>query len=129
MPPTAALFESSAAPGSIVPRRKVRVLFINDTARNGGPGRSLFYILKFLDPNLVHRAVDEVRIEELEDVEEAAPGTAVACGVVDEEDAHLPARDDRSRSGAALEKRGGRRHLPPRTPCRERPQTRTSTRA
>jgi glycosyltransferase involved in cell wall biosynthesis len=37
--------------------RKVRVLFINDTARNGGPGRSLYYILKFLDPNVVHRAV------------------------------------------------------------------------
>ena len=38
-------------------RRKVRVLFINDTARNGGPGRSLFYILKFLDPAVVHRSV------------------------------------------------------------------------
>jgi len=37
--------------------RKVRVLFINDTARNGGPGRSLFYILKFLDPDVVHRVV------------------------------------------------------------------------
>ena len=37
--------------------RKVRVLFINDTARNGGPGRSLYYIPKFLDPNVVHRAV------------------------------------------------------------------------
>lgn len=44
-------------PDVLVPRRKVRVLFINDTARNGGPGRSLFYILKFLDPNVVHRAV------------------------------------------------------------------------
>jgi glycosyltransferase involved in cell wall biosynthesis len=42
---------------ALVPRRKVRVLFINDTARNGGPGRSLFYILKFLDPAVVHRAV------------------------------------------------------------------------
>jgi glycosyltransferase involved in cell wall biosynthesis len=40
-----------------VPKRKVRVLFINDTARNGGPGRSLFYILRFLDPAVVHRAV------------------------------------------------------------------------
>jgi glycosyltransferase involved in cell wall biosynthesis len=38
-------------------RRRVRVLFINDTARNGGPGRSLFYILKFLDPEVVHRSV------------------------------------------------------------------------
>ena len=42
---------------TIEPRRKVRVLFINDTARNGGPGRSLFYILRFLDPEVVHRAV------------------------------------------------------------------------
>src|SRR3954453_5486951 len=41
----------------VVSRRKVRVLFINDTARNGGPGRSLFYILRFLDPEVVHRAV------------------------------------------------------------------------
>lgn len=38
-------------------RRKIRVLFINDTARNGGPGRSLFYILRFLDPTVVHRSV------------------------------------------------------------------------
>jgi hypothetical protein len=50
---------SSDLPGGalIEARRKVRVLFINDTARNGGPGRSLFYILKFLDPAVVHRAV------------------------------------------------------------------------
>jgi glycosyltransferase involved in cell wall biosynthesis len=34
-----------------------RVLFINDTARNGGPGRSLHSILKFLDPAVVHRTV------------------------------------------------------------------------
>jgi glycosyltransferase involved in cell wall biosynthesis len=39
------------------PRRQVRVLFINDTARNGGPGRSLHSILKFVDPRVVHRAV------------------------------------------------------------------------
>lgn len=46
------------APDEIVSaRRKVRVLFINDTARNGGPGRSLFYILRFLDPEVIHRAV------------------------------------------------------------------------
>lgn len=38
-------------------RRKARVLFINDTARNGGPGRSLLYILRFLDPEVVHRSV------------------------------------------------------------------------
>jgi glycosyltransferase involved in cell wall biosynthesis len=41
----------------VIARRKVRVLFINDTARNGGPGRSLLYILRFLDPSVVHRAV------------------------------------------------------------------------
>jgi glycosyltransferase involved in cell wall biosynthesis len=40
-----------------VPARQARVLFINDTARNGGPGRSLHSILKFLDPDAVHRAV------------------------------------------------------------------------
>lgn len=33
------------------------MLFINDTARNGGPGRSLHSILRFLDPGMVHRAV------------------------------------------------------------------------
>src|SRR4029079_1963839 len=38
-------------------RRKVRVLFINDTARNGGPGRSLFYLVRFLDPDVVDRSV------------------------------------------------------------------------
>jgi glycosyltransferase involved in cell wall biosynthesis len=37
--------------------RPLRVLFINDTSRNGGPGRTLFYILKFLDPSVIHRAV------------------------------------------------------------------------
>jgi glycosyltransferase involved in cell wall biosynthesis len=34
-----------------------RVLFVNDTARNGGPGRSLQIILKFVDPRVVHRSV------------------------------------------------------------------------
>lgn len=42
---------------AVEPRRPVRVLFINDTARNGGPGRSLYYILKFLDTSRVHRTV------------------------------------------------------------------------
>lgn len=45
------------ATAAVPVRRKARVLFINDTARNGGPGRSLFYILRFLDPEVVHRAV------------------------------------------------------------------------
>lgn len=49
--------DDEARPIALKARRKVRVLFINDTARNGGPGRSLFYILKFLDPEVVHRAV------------------------------------------------------------------------
>jgi glycosyltransferase involved in cell wall biosynthesis len=50
--------DAGGAPLDLLPaRRKVRVLFINDTARNGGPGRSLFYILRFLDPAVVHRAV------------------------------------------------------------------------
>ena len=35
----------------------LRVLFINDTSRNGGPGRTLLDILKFLDPAMIHRAV------------------------------------------------------------------------
>src|SRR5688572_12301666 len=48
---------SAAVAQSTRKGRKVRVLFINDTARNGGPGRSLFYILRFLDPDVVHRAV------------------------------------------------------------------------
>jgi glycosyltransferase involved in cell wall biosynthesis len=39
------------------PAGPVRVLFINDTARNGGPGRSLHAILKFLDPRVAYRAV------------------------------------------------------------------------
>lgn len=49
--------DPAGGPVPIQARRKVRVLFINDTARNGGPGRSLFYILRFLDPAVVHRAV------------------------------------------------------------------------
>src|SRR4051812_6542757 len=49
--------DGDSADEVVASRRKVRVLFINDTARNGGPGRSLFYILRFLDPAVVHRAV------------------------------------------------------------------------
>lgn len=37
--------------------RPYRVLFINDTARNGGPGRSLQIILQYVDPRVVHRSV------------------------------------------------------------------------
>jgi len=38
-------------------RERLRVLFINDTSRNGGPGSTLLYILKFIDPSVVHRSV------------------------------------------------------------------------
>ena len=41
----------------VPPRRQVRVLFLNDTARNGGPGRSLHSILKFIDRRSIHRCV------------------------------------------------------------------------
>jgi glycosyltransferase involved in cell wall biosynthesis len=39
------------------PMRRLRVLFINDTSRNGGPGRTILYILKFLDPAHIHRTL------------------------------------------------------------------------
>jgi glycosyltransferase involved in cell wall biosynthesis len=39
------------------PTRRLRVLFINDTSRNGGPGRTILYILKFLDPARIHRTL------------------------------------------------------------------------
>ena len=48
---------ATSGPPLLRARRRVRVLFINDTARNGGPGRSLFYILRFLDPDVVERCV------------------------------------------------------------------------
>jgi glycosyltransferase involved in cell wall biosynthesis len=40
-----------------MPDPKLRVLFINDTSRNGGPGKTLLDILKFLDPARIHRSV------------------------------------------------------------------------
>ncbi len=54
--PKASVFDSSSRAERIA-TRTARVLFINDTARNGGPGRSLHSILKFLDPLVVHRCV------------------------------------------------------------------------
>ena len=36
---------------------QLRVLFINDTSRNGGPGKTLLDIVKFLDPARIHRSV------------------------------------------------------------------------
>jgi glycosyltransferase involved in cell wall biosynthesis len=41
----------------LAPLRPLRVLFLNDTARNGGPGRSLFTLLSHLDPAEIYRAV------------------------------------------------------------------------
>ena len=35
----------------------IRALFVNDTARNGGPGRTLYCVLKYLDPSDVFRSV------------------------------------------------------------------------
>ena len=37
--------------------RHLHVLFINDTSRNGGPGKTLLNILKYLDPNKIKRSV------------------------------------------------------------------------
>jgi len=36
--------------------RRLKVLFINDTSRNGGPGRTILYITKFLDPKRIERS-------------------------------------------------------------------------
>jgi glycosyltransferase involved in cell wall biosynthesis len=52
--PAAVRGEPLGAPGR---GRRLRVLFVNDTSRNGGPGSTLLYILKFLDPSIVHRSV------------------------------------------------------------------------
>jgi len=46
-----------AAVREVVQARHLRVLFINDTSRNGGPGRTILYILKFLDPSRIRRSV------------------------------------------------------------------------
>ncbi len=40
-----------------MPPRPVKVLFLNDTSRNGGPGRTLHAILKFLDEKEFFRGV------------------------------------------------------------------------
>lgn len=52
MPP-----DNSAPPTPDHAPRKLRVLFINDTSRNGGPGKTLLDIVKFLDPTRIHRTV------------------------------------------------------------------------
>ncbi|MDE1985967.1 MAG: glycosyltransferase [Alphaproteobacteria bacterium] len=49
--------KTSAAAHKVAQARRIRVLFINDTSRNGGPGRTILYIAKFLDPALVHRTI------------------------------------------------------------------------
>ncbi len=46
------------APTAAVQRaQRLNVLFINDTSRNGGPGRTILYVMKYLDPALVRRTV------------------------------------------------------------------------
>lgn len=62
-------------------RRKIRVLFLNDTARNGGPGRSLYFILRFLDPSVVVRGVALPRPGE---ISELLTGASGGTRVVDE---------------------------------------------
>jgi glycosyltransferase involved in cell wall biosynthesis len=61
--------------------RRVRVLFLNDTARNGGPGRSLYHILRFLDPEVVVRAV---MLPRPGIISELLTGSATGARVVDE---------------------------------------------
>ncbi len=49
--------QTSSRVSEAIANRRLRVLFINDTSRNGGPGRTILYVLKFLDPARVHRTV------------------------------------------------------------------------
>ena len=42
---------------SDLPGAPLRVLFVNDTARNGGPGRALYSILKFVDRQAIRRTL------------------------------------------------------------------------
>lgn len=71
---------------AISPTRRVRVAFINDTARNGGPGRSLYYILKFLDPAIVHRTVILPRAGVISELlsGHGGAGAPAGAGVADE---------------------------------------------
>lgn len=48
---------ASASDSDSDPIKRLHVLFINDTSRNGGPGRTILDILRFLDPARVHRTV------------------------------------------------------------------------
>lgn len=45
------------AQGAKTNTRRLKVLFINDTSRNGGPGRTILYITKFLDSKRIERTV------------------------------------------------------------------------
>jgi glycosyltransferase involved in cell wall biosynthesis len=56
---TARTRDADASPGEVDEAKPtpVRALFINDTSRNGGPGRTLSYILTFLDSAAVYRTV------------------------------------------------------------------------
>jgi glycosyltransferase involved in cell wall biosynthesis len=61
----------------LAPLRPLRVLFLNDTARNGGPGRSLHTILRNLDPAEIYRAVVLPRPGVVSDLLESACETLV----------------------------------------------------
>ncbi len=47
----------NAAAPTTTNTRRLKVLFINDTSRNGGPGRTILYITKFLDPARIERTI------------------------------------------------------------------------
>ena len=51
------IVENAPSTALLDANRRLRVLFINDTSRNGGPGRTILYILKFLDPSRIHRTL------------------------------------------------------------------------
>jgi glycosyltransferase involved in cell wall biosynthesis len=57
--PAAPVHEAGALPRDLGRAQPppIRALFINDTSRNGGPGRTLLYILTFLDSSVVRRTV------------------------------------------------------------------------
>jgi len=55
----------------LAPLRPLRVLFLNDTARNGGPPRSLYTLLAKIDPREIYRAVALPRPGEASDLLES----------------------------------------------------------
>ena len=100
-----------AAEGALEVTMPRRVLFINDTARNGGPGRSLHAILSFLDPAEVDRMVLLPR-------EDAIARLLRDAGVVDELDhRRRPHRERLAALGPRGRARRPRRPLDVRAPA------------